>query len=88
MLPGSPNSPASGRSVRGQSDRVLDCHAHDLVIKLDGPRDVEGQISGFSIDAAILKVLNGDPTASVREIAQEANLSALTTLYVLTTRRG
>jgi DNA-binding Lrp family transcriptional regulator len=42
----------------------------------------------LSIDAAILKVLNGDPTASLREIAQEAELSASTVFYVLTTRLG
>jgi hypothetical protein len=35
----------------------------------------------ISIDAAILKVLNGDPTASVREITQEAKLSASTIFY-------
>jgi hypothetical protein len=34
--------------------------------------------ANFSIDAAILTVLNGDSTASVREIAQEAKLSAST----------
>jgi hypothetical protein len=36
----------------------------------------KGRSANFSIDAAILKMLNGDPTASVREIASEAKFSA------------
>jgi hypothetical protein len=50
---------------------------------IDAPK---GRPATFPIDAAILKVLDGDPTASVREIAQEAKPSALMVFYILTTR--
>jgi hypothetical protein len=42
----------------------------------------------FSLDTAILKVLDDDPAASMREIAPEAKLSASTVFYILTTRMG
>jgi hypothetical protein len=48
----------------------------------------KGKPANRSINAAILKVLNGDPTASAREIAQETKLCASTVLYVLPTRIG
>jgi hypothetical protein len=50
------------------------------------PERPNGRPVNISIDAAILKVLNGDPAASVREITQEAKLSASTIFYVLKTR--
>jgi translation initiation factor 2B subunit (eIF-2B alpha/beta/delta family) len=39
------------------------------------PETPRGRPTNFSVDAAIRKVLNGDPTVSLREIAQEAKLS-------------
>jgi hypothetical protein len=48
----------------------------------------KGRPADFSIDAAILKVLINDPSASVHEIAQEAKLPASTLLYILTTHMG
>jgi hypothetical protein len=50
------------------------------------PDTPKGRPANFSIDAAVLKVLNVDPTTSVPEIAQEVKLSASTVFYVLTTR--
>jgi hypothetical protein len=50
------------------------------------PERPNGRPVNISIDAAILKVLNGDATASMREITQEAKLSPSTIFYVLTTR--
>jgi hypothetical protein len=73
-------------SVPGQGDRVFDGHAHDPVTQLDGSRDAEGQTIKLFINAVILKVLNGDPTVSAREIAHVAKLSASTVFYILTTR--
>jgi hypothetical protein len=52
------------------------------------PEMLKGRPTNFSIDVAILKVLNGDPTASVREIEQETKPSTLTIFYVLTTPMG
>jgi hypothetical protein len=40
------------------------------------PETPKDRPANFSIDSAILKVLNGDPTASVRDIAQEAKHSS------------
>jgi hypothetical protein len=48
----------------------------------------KGRPATFAIDAVILKVMNGDPTASMCEIAQEAKLPASAVFYVLTTRMG
>jgi hypothetical protein len=45
------------------------------------PERPNGRSVNISIDAAILKELNGDPTASVREITQETKLSASTIFY-------
>jgi hypothetical protein len=50
------------------------------------PATSAGRPANSSVNAAILKVLNGDLTASVCEIAQEAKLSASTVFYALTTR--
>jgi hypothetical protein len=47
-----------------------------------------GRSANFSIDVAILKMLNGDLTASVREVAQEPKLFASAVFYVLTTHMG
>jgi predicted transcriptional regulator len=46
----------------------------------------EGRPPNFSIDATILRVLNRDPTTSIREIAREARLQASTIFYALTPR--
>jgi hypothetical protein len=35
--PGECYSPASGQFLRGQGERLLEGHAHDLAINLDGP---------------------------------------------------
>jgi hypothetical protein len=39
------------------------------------PKTPKGRPANFSINAAILKVLNGDPAASMRGIAQQDKLS-------------
>jgi hypothetical protein len=46
----------------------------------------KGRRTNLSVDAALLKVLNDDSTASVDEIAQEVKLSVSTVFDVLTTR--
>jgi histone-lysine N-methyltransferase SETMAR len=53
-----------------------------------GPGIQNGRLPNFSIDATILRVLNRDPIASIREIVRKARLPASTTYYVLTTRMG
>jgi hypothetical protein len=50
------------------------------------PETPKGRPANFFIDSTILKVLNGDPTVSMRQITQEVNLSASTAFYVVTTR--
>jgi hypothetical protein len=52
------------------------------------PETVKGRPVNFSVYAAILKVLNGDSTVSVRDVAQEAKFYASTAFFVLTTRMG
>jgi hypothetical protein len=42
----------------------------------------------FLVDAAILRVLNRDPTKLLHEVAEELGLSVWTTLVVITTRLG
>jgi hypothetical protein len=53
-----------------------------------GPKIQKGKPPNFSIDATIRRVLNRDPTASIREIAREARLLASTIFSVLTTLMG
>jgi hypothetical protein len=52
------------------------------------PETPKGRPGNFSIDTSCLKVLNDDPTASMREVAQEAKFSASTVFYILTTLVG
>jgi hypothetical protein len=48
----------------------------------------KGRPPNFLIDAAILRVLDRDPAASLREIAEQAKLPPSTVHYVFTTRIG
>jgi hypothetical protein len=48
----------------------------------------KGRLGNFSIDSALLKVPNGDPSASMREIAQDTKLSVSTVFQVVMTRVG
>jgi hypothetical protein len=48
----------------------------------------KGRPANLSIDTVILTVLNGDPSASVPDIAQEAKVSSSTVFYALTTHMG
>jgi hypothetical protein len=51
----------------------------------EGPK---GRPPNVSIDAALLRVQNRDPTKSLHEIAEELGLSVWTTFVVITTRMG
>jgi hypothetical protein len=47
-----------------------------------------GRRPTLSIAAAVLRLLDRDPAASLREIAEQAKLPVSTVHYVLTTRLG
>jgi hypothetical protein len=61
---------------------------HDSAPELGGPETLKGRSAKYSIGDAVLKVLNGDPIASVRKIEKETKISASTVSYVLTAHIG
>jgi hypothetical protein len=49
---------------------------------------LKGRPPNYSLDRSIQDLLNREPRSSVREIAEELQLPALTVFYVLTVRMG
>jgi hypothetical protein len=82
------SSQAFSRGIWGDDNGVLDDHAHHQGKELDTQGHSEEAFTKFSIDAAVLRLHNRDPAASLREIAEQAKLSVSTIHYILTTRIG